>query len=76
MKKIEINTLVTFDEKSCSEEDYEAFYKNEFPKGKIFVFMGEIKQAPGHCILADLETGKIEGMYHTENFREATDDEI
>ena len=69
------NLLVTFDEKSCSQEEYEQYYKPLFPIGKLYVYLGEIKQAKGHCILCDLDTGKIIGMCHTENFREATEDE-
>jgi hypothetical protein len=69
------NSFVVFDENSCSKEDYEKYYKTLFPTGKLFVYMGEIRQAKGHCILCDLDTGKIVGMYHTENFREATKDE-
>lgn len=75
MSKLKINSFVVFDKKSCSKSDYEQYYKKTFPVGKLFVYMGEIKQAKGHCILCDLETGKIIGLYHIENFREATEDE-
>lgn len=70
----EINSYVVFDKKSCSIYDYEKYYKDVF-EGKLFIFLGEIKQCPGHCILTDLQNGKIIGMYHTDNFREATEDE-
>lgn len=73
--KPKINSFVVWDETSCSKEVYENYYKSTFPFGKLFVFLGEIKQAKGHCILCDLSTGKIIGMYHTDNFREATQDE-
>ncbi len=71
---LKINSFVVFDEDSCSKEIYEQYYKSTFPKGKLFVYLGEIKQAKGHCILCDLSTGKIIEMY-TINFREATYDE-
>lgn len=70
-----INSYVVFDKKSCSKAQYEKYYKETFD-GKLFVFLGEIKQCPGHCILVDLKDGKIVGMYHTDNFREATDNEV
>lgn len=73
---LEINSFVVFDTDSISKDLYEEYFKDIFPKGKLFVYLGEIKQAPGHCILCDLDTGKITGMYHTVNFREATDDEV
>jgi hypothetical protein len=76
MAKIpEINSFVVFDKNTCNPEHYEKYYRDIF-EGKTFVFLGEIKQCDGHCILADLKTGKILGMYHTENFREATEDEL
>lgn len=74
-KKLKINSFVIFDEKSCSKEDYEQYYKSTFPSGKLFVYLGEIKQASGHCILCDLDSGKIIGIYHIGNFREASDGE-
>lgn len=75
MGKLKVNSFVVFDEKSCSKQDYKKYYEKTFPKGKLFVFLGEIKQCTGHCMLADLRSGKILGMYHTDNFREATEDE-
>ncbi len=41
-----------------------------------YVFLGEIPQAPGHCVLADVNTGKVECMYHTDSLRELTDEEV
>ena len=72
---IKNNSFVVFDKKSCSEKDYQKYYKATF-EGKIFVFLGEIIQCPNHCILADLITGAIIGMYHTDNFRKAKENEI
>jgi len=74
-KKIRQNALVVFDENSCSKEDYEQYFKNTFPKGELFVFLGEIPNNTEHCILHDFRTGKIIGLYHIWNFREATEDE-
>lgn len=76
MSKIRRNAFVIFDINSCSEEIYEKYFKDIFPLGKLFIFLGEIPQAKGHCILADLDSGKIIGMFHTSNFREATEEEV
>ena len=46
------------------------------PKLKLFVFLTEILNAPGHCVLISLDDQKIETMRHTSDFREATEDEI
>lgn len=73
--KPEINSYVVFDKDSCWKKNYKKYYKKGFD-GKLFVFLGEIKQCAGHCILTDLSNEKIIGMYHTENFREATQEEI
>jgi hypothetical protein len=75
MSKIRVNSFVVFDIDSESKSNYNKYYKKTFPEGKVFVFLGEVKQCAGHCILCDLKTGKILGLYHTDNFREATKDE-
>ena len=67
--------FVVFDKESCGTDMYEKHYKEKF-ENKLFIFLGEIPNAPGHCVLADLDTGKIEGMWHTDNFREATEEEV
>lgn len=67
--------FVVFEKGSCDSDIYEEHYKEKF-ENKLFIFLGEIPNAPGHCVLADLDTGKIEGMWHTDNFREATEEEV
>jgi|SRR3990172_13144543 len=42
----------------------------------LFVFICEIKNAPGHCVLLSLEDGHVETMRHTYNFREVTEEEM
>lgn len=69
------NTFVVFDKSSCTSEIYEKYYKEIFDN-KLFIFLGEVTNAPGHCILVDLNTGLISGLYHTDNFRIATEDEV
>lgn len=45
-------------------------------KKKVFVFLGEINQTPGHCILISLDDQKIETMRHISDFRLVTDEEL
>ena len=73
-KNLRVNSYVVFDKGSCSESIYDVYYK-EFFEGKLFIYLGEVKQCPGHCIISDLRDGKILGLYHTSNFREATEEE-
>lgn len=68
-------SMVIFDKTTCSANDWRTYYKETF-ENKIFVFLGTVAQTTEHCILGDLDTGKITGMYHTDNFREATDEEF
>lgn len=73
------NSFVVFDKTTIPENIYKKYYLDKFEnKGKLilFIFLGEIPNAPGHCILSDLTNGKIIGLYHTDNFREATEDEV
>ncbi len=65
--------------KNLSEEDRAKYYG---PLGYgadspvVFVFITEINQASGHCILVSLKDQSVETFRHTEEFRLATDDEI
>ena len=40
-----------------------------------FVFLGEVKQMPGHCVVAHTKTGQVHVGYHTDNFVELTEEE-
>jgi hypothetical protein len=46
-----------------------------FINDQILLFMGEIEQMPGHCVVAD-RAGKVHWGFHTENFVKPTEDEI
>ena len=85
------NSLVVFDKTTINKEIWTEYYEKEFSyihfsttgsderyfgNLKTFIFLGEVPNAKGHCILGDLETGKILGLYHTENFREANESEV
>lgn len=47
-----------------------------FKKEEVYVFLGEIPNMPGHCLVADRKSGKIHAGYHTESFTEIPDDEV
>ena len=49
--------------------------KYPFKRDRVYIFLGEIVQMPGHCVVADHQTGRLYSGYHTENFVELTDDE-
>ncbi len=45
-------------------------------KPVFFVFLTEIRNAPGHCVLVNLSNQKVETMRHTDEFREVREDEF
>jgi hypothetical protein len=47
-------------------------FKREVP----YVFLGEIPNMPGHCVIADTTSGKIYAGYHTDSFTEIPLDEV
>lgn len=47
-----------------------------FEKDNWFVYLGEIPNMLGHCVLIGHETGKVYSGYHIENFRLPTEDEF
>ena len=65
-------SLVRFDFDSVPIE-YHAKYP--FVHGRTYVFFGEIPNMPGHCVVADHQTGQLYSGYHAEHFIELTDDE-
>lgn len=76
--KPQINSFVVFDintipEQYRSGKDYKKYYKKH--ENKRYIYLGEIYQCLGHCILLDVESGKVESMYHTNNFRQLTEEE-
>lgn len=82
-----LGTVVVFEPKNfnpdfwnnLSEKDRIKYYKSlgyGSDKKKFFVFLTEIKNSPGHCILVSLDDGRIEVMRHISDFREVTEDEL
>ena len=41
-----------------------------------FVMLGEIANMPGHCVISDYRTGHIYSGYHTDDFKEISEDEV
>jgi hypothetical protein len=68
-------SFVKFDENSVPPDIYHRCYEQTFGND-LFIFLGEVPNCKGHCLLADLKTGKVIGIYHTSNFRVATEAEI
>lgn len=44
--------------------------------GETFIYLGEIPNMPGHCVLYRISAEKILYAFHTENFVELTEEEI
>ena len=45
-----------------------------FRPGRTYVFVGEIPNMPGHCVVADMKTGRLFSCYHSDNFEEIVED--
>jgi hypothetical protein len=52
-----------------------AISHGNFRTGEVLLYLGEIQQMPGHCIVVNNE-GKVFWGYHTDNFREPTEEEL
>lgn len=46
-----------------------------FTKDDTFVYLGDIVQMPGHCIVIRMKDGKVFCGYHTEDFVEIPEEE-
>lgn len=49
--------------------------KYPFRAGRVYIFLGEIPNMRGHCVVAEQDSGKIYAGYHTENFAELAEDD-
>ena len=72
---IKPNTLVKFDFSSMPKKHWQQ-YRNNFPNQETLVYLGEIEQLPGHCIICGYESGKIHCGFYTNNFIPLTENEI
>ena len=50
--------------------------KYPYAKDQPLIFLGEIPNMPGHCIVVGVKSGRIYSGYHTENFVELSADEV
>lgn len=65
-------SLVKFDYKTMPVGFHS---KYPFTEQGVYVFLGEIPNMEGHCIVADKKSGTLFCGYHTENFIEIPEDE-
>lgn len=68
MKKLKYLTMIKL--KDTSPE-----YKKIFGPSP-YIFLGEIPNMYGHCVICSYQTGKIYCGYHTDNFIEIEEDEL
>lgn len=66
-----INTLVRFDFDYVPVEYHS---KYPFTRDDVLLFLGEVRQMPGHSVVATKD-GRVVWGYHTENFVVLPDDE-
>jgi len=50
--------------------------KYPFRAGSTYIFLGEIPNMPGHCVVTDHPSGEVYSGYHTDHFAELRKDEI
>lgn len=70
LRKLKLPRLVVAD---IPPKGFEGKYP--WKDGQTLLFLGEIEQMPGHCVVVD-KAGKVHWGFHTDNFREPTEDEI
>ncbi len=64
-------TMVKVSE-NCGESKH---YDKIFGKNAVFIYMGDIVQMPGHCVLIRVPDDKLFTCYHTDTFRALTEEE-
>jgi hypothetical protein len=72
MNKPRYLSLVRFNFEALASEFHG---KYPFVEGRPYVFFDEIPNMPGHCVVADHQTGQLYSGYHTGNFVEIPADE-
>ncbi len=70
--KFKKNELVAFMDNDLDEESLKLY---PFQPNEVVVFLGEIKQMPGHCIVAKKD-GRVIWGYDVDNFRKVKKDEV
>jgi len=74
MEKIEFLSLVML--KDWYIEELEKINYKPFKNDTMFIYLGEIPNMPGHCVVIGHGSGKVYSGYHIENFRIPTEEEI
>jgi hypothetical protein len=69
-RRTAINTLVRFDFDNCPVNFHSGY---PFVRDEVLLFLGEVRQMPGHCVVATKD-GRVVWGYHTENFVISSDD--
>ena len=64
--------LLKFD---LGDLDPDWWAKYPFEPSGVYVYLGEILNMPGHCVVADYKTGNLLSGYHIDNFVEIPEDE-
>jgi hypothetical protein len=66
---IEQYALVQIDNDKVSKEDLDQIMVGMEAFNNRFVFLGEIPNMPGHCVVAEYATGKLHCGMHTQIFK-------
>ncbi len=66
------NSLVRFE---LGDIDPSWLDRYPFDEDGQYVFLGEIPNMPGHCVVADPKTGKVHSGFHIEKFVEVSEGE-
>jgi len=74
MKEIEYLSIVMLED--WYREHLKKTNDHRFDKDNFFIYLGEIPNMPGNCVVIGHESGKIYSGYHTEDFRLPTEDEF
>ena len=59
-----INTLIRFDFQTMPVEYHRGY---PFTDKEVLLFLGEVRQMPGHCVVATKD-GRVVWGYHMTNF--------
>ena len=66
-------SLVKFDFGSLPKKFHTQY---PFKPKQVLLFLGEIPNMEGHCVVMDHKSGELYSGYHVENFQEIPEDEV
>ena len=61
---------------TIGKEAIKKYYSRELREDKNYLFLSEISNQPGHCMIYDIQRERILGPYHCVEFRICTEGEI